>query len=48
LGGFYANNTGFPLTAADQLYYNATLVNDAHARGLSVLQKNDNDQIPLD
>jgi hypothetical protein len=42
----YTNDTGFPLTAADQLYYDATLANDAHARGLSVLQKNDNEQIP--
>ena len=42
----YTNTTGFPLTAADQLFFNATLANDAHARGLSVLQKNDNKQIP--
>ena len=42
----YTNSTGFPVTAADQLFYNATLANDAHARGLSVLQKNDNEQIP--
>ena len=42
----YTNTTGFPLTAADQLYYNASLANDAHALGLSVLQKNDNEQIP--
>jgi hypothetical protein len=42
----YTNDTGFPLTAADQLYYDATLANDAHTRGLSVLQKNDNEQIP--
>jgi hypothetical protein len=42
----YTNSTGFPLTAADQLYFNATLANDAHTRGLSVLQKNDNAQIP--
>ncbi|MFU8875051.1 endo alpha-1,4 polygalactosaminidase [Micromonospora sp. SL4-19] len=42
----YLNKTGFALTAADQLYYNAVLANDSHARGLSVLQKNDNEQIP--
>jgi hypothetical protein len=42
----YANSSGFPLTAADQIYYNATLANDAHSRGLSVLQKNDLAQIP--
>lgn len=42
----YTNSSGFALTAADQLYYNASLANDAHTRGLSVLQKNDNAQIP--
>ena len=42
----YTNKTGFPLTAADQLFFNATLADDSHARGLSVLQKNDNAQIP--
>jgi hypothetical protein len=42
----YTNNTGFPLTGADQLFFNATLANDAHERGMSVLQKNDNEQIP--
>lgn len=42
----YSNKTGFPLTAADQVYYNATLANDSHGRGMSVLQKNDNEQIP--
>jgi hypothetical protein len=42
----YTNSTGFPLTADDQLYFNATLANDSHARGMSVLQKNDNAQIP--
>lgn len=40
------NNSGFPLTAADQLYFNAVLANDSHARSISVLQKNDNEQIP--
>jgi endo-alpha-1,4-polygalactosaminidase (GH114 family) len=42
----YTNKTGFPLKAADQTYYNATLANDSHSRGMSVLQKNDNEQIP--
>jgi hypothetical protein len=42
----YTNSTGFPLKAADQLYYDSTLANDAHQRGLSALQKNDNEQIP--
>lgn len=42
----YTNSTGFSLSAADQLYFNATLANDSHARGMSVLQKNDGEQIP--
>jgi len=42
----YTNRTGFPLSAADQLFYDATLANRAHRRGLMVLQKNDNAQIP--
>jgi hypothetical protein len=42
----YTNRTGFPLTSADQAFYNATLANGAHSRGLMVLQKNDNAQIP--
>lgn len=42
----YANTTGFPLTAADQLDFNAWLAAEAHARGLSVGLKNDLDQIP--
>ena len=32
----YTNGPGFPITAADQLYYNAWLANEAHQRGLSV------------
>lgn len=42
----YLNESGFPLRAADQGFFNATLANDAHMRGMSVLQKNDNEQIP--
>ncbi len=41
----YANTTGFPLTAADQLAYNHPLATAAHARGLSVGLKNDLDQV---
>jgi hypothetical protein len=37
----YANDTGFPLTAADQLAYNRFLAQAAHARGLSIGLKND-------
>jgi hypothetical protein len=42
----YANGSGFPLTAADQLDYNRFLAGAAHARGLSVGLKNDLAQIP--
>ena len=40
----YANNTGFPLTAADQTAYNLFLANAAHARGLSAGLKNNVEQ----
>jgi hypothetical protein len=40
----YTNNTGFPLTAQDQLDYNIWLAQAAHARGLSVGLKNDVEQ----
>ncbi|QGV80998.1 endo alpha-1,4 polygalactosaminidase [Streptomyces ficellus] len=42
----YANRTGFPLTAADQLRYNRLVARLAHERGLAVGLKNDLDQIP--
>jgi hypothetical protein len=42
----YTNTTGFPLTGADQLAYNASLANAAHARGLTIALKNDLNQIP--
>jgi hypothetical protein len=41
----YANTTGFPLTAADQLDFNRFLAAEAHARGLSIGLKNDLDQV---
>lgn len=41
----YANDTGFPLTAADQLRYNRFLAREAHARGLAVALKNDLEQV---
>jgi hypothetical protein len=40
----YTNDTGFPLTAADQLTFNRNLASSAHARGLSVGLKNDLEQ----
>lgn len=41
----YANASGFPLTARDQLRFNMTLANLAHVYHLSVALKNDLDQI---
>lgn len=42
----YANDSGFPLTQADQLDYDSFLATEAHARGLSVGLKNAVDLIP--
>lgn len=42
----YANDSGFPLTAGDQIAYNIWLSTEAHRRGLSIGLKNDLDQIP--
>jgi hypothetical protein len=41
----YANDTGFPLTEADQLTFNRALARAAHARGMSVGLKNDLEQL---
>ena len=41
----YTNETGFPLTYADQLKYNLWLADEAHARGLLIGLKNDPDQV---
>lgn len=43
----YTNSTGFPLSAADQLSYNANLSIAAHNLGLGIGLKNDVDQIGL-
>ena len=40
----YANSTGFPLQASDQLAYNEWIAAEVHALGMAVLQKNDGDQ----
>jgi hypothetical protein len=37
----YSNNTGLPLTAADQLNYNRALAVEAHGHGLAIGLKND-------
>lgn len=42
----FTNDTGFPLTGADQLAYNVWLANEAHERGMSIALKNDVEQIP--
>ncbi len=42
----YAQDTGFPLTAADQLAFNRFLADAAHQRGLAVALKNDLAQVP--
>ncbi|MEU6116535.1 endo alpha-1,4 polygalactosaminidase [Streptomyces sp. NPDC047117] len=42
----YANRSGFPLTAADQLRFNRMVARLAHERGMAVGLKNDLDQIP--
>jgi hypothetical protein len=41
----YANNSGFALTADDQLAFNRFIANEAHRRGLTVGLKNDLDQV---
>ena len=41
----YQNDSGFPLSARDQLDFNRFLASEAHARGLSVGLKNDVDQL---
>jgi hypothetical protein len=40
----YTNRTGFPLTANDQLRYNAWMANEAHKRGLAVGMNNNSQQ----
>lgn len=41
----YSNDSGFPLTSADQLRFNRWLSNEAHRRGLSIGLKNDLGQV---
>jgi hypothetical protein len=41
----YSNNSGFPLTASNQITYNRWIAQQCHARGLSVGLKNDVDQM---
>ena len=39
------HDTGFPLTAQEQLVYNEWIAQDAHALGLAIFQKNDSEQV---
>jgi hypothetical protein len=41
----YASDTGFPITARDQLAYNHMLAELAHQRGMAIGLKNDLDQV---
>ena len=40
----YENDTGFPISAQDQLTYDRWVAGEAHSLGLAVLQKNDPEQ----
>ena len=40
----YANKSGFPLTAPQQLAYNEWVAGEVHSLGMAVLQKNDGEQ----
>ena len=42
----YTNDSGFPLTAVDQITFNTWLAGQAHSRNLSIGLKNDIDQVP--
>ena len=42
----YTNDSGFPLTYADQVAYNRWMVGEAHSRGLAIGLKNGLEQIP--
>ena len=41
----YSNDSGFNLTAQDQLAFNRRMANEAHAKGLAVALKNDLEQV---
>ncbi|MGD1059241.1 MAG: endo alpha-1,4 polygalactosaminidase [Solirubrobacteraceae bacterium] len=40
----YANESGFPITAQEQLTYNEWVAEEVHSLGMAVLQKNDSGQ----
>lgn len=41
----YENDTGFPITAAEQLTYNEWVATEVHSLGMAVFQKNDSEQV---
>jgi hypothetical protein len=40
----FSNNSGFPISAAEQLTYNLWVAQEVHSLGMAVLQKNDGQQ----
>jgi hypothetical protein len=40
----FSNNSGFPITARQQLTYNEWIAGEVHSLGMAVLQKNDGEQ----
>jgi hypothetical protein len=42
----FSNNSGFPITAAQQVAFNEWVAETVHADGMAVLQKNDGEQTP--
>jgi hypothetical protein len=40
----FSNNSGFPITAHQQLIYNEWIAGEVHSLGMAVLQKNDGEQ----
>ncbi len=42
----YANKSGFPLSAQEQLTFNEWVAEEVHSLGMAVLQKNDGEQTP--
>ncbi len=42
----YSNDSGFPITAQEQLTYNEWVATEVHSLGMAVLQTNDGEQTP--
>lgn len=41
----FSNNSGFPITAQDQLTFNEWVAGEVHSLGMAVFQKNDGEQV---